>query len=364
MLTAPGWLWPEPRNPNGGALAPQSRPRVVRDARRSLLRGEWLTLLDHMPIANPRPAARPHEPGLVTPNTANKWLQKASQGKVCAVWKMLMSRGIASQGPRVIEKIMSKWQVQSQGPLPMRRTPQAAAVEKLLQGQTLHKAVRRFRQSRARDSSGWTSKTFSAILQHQNGKAAIIGMLRKTWLHETFPMICQLIGMTHSVALVKDSSGAARPIAIPSMFRKLQAGLLVVKHGEAIQRHLGEDQYGAGMANGVTKFGLWVQKEMHLHADHICLQTDISNAFGGLLRQQVLAAFEEILYDFADLVGAWLAQCPFRNRSWYCRSSFYTSRCAPRRPLLHICLLCRHEAGPAPIRSHSSTICPMGRLYR
>ena len=62
------------------------------------------------------------------------------------------------------------------------------------------------------------------------------------------------------------------------------------------------------MANGVTKFGLWVQQQMHAQDRHTCLQTDISNAFGGLHRQQVLAGFHEISQDLADLVGAWVAQ--------------------------------------------------------
>ena len=219
-----------------------------------------------------------------------------------------MSRGIAAPSARVTEEITAKWQVQPQGPLPLRRTPQAAAVEEHLQGPTLRKAIRRFRRSRTRDALGWTSNTFSAMLQQANGRMAIIGIIRRTWLHETSPLVCQLIGLTRSVALVKDNTGASRPIAIPSMYRKLQAGVLVVKHGEAIQRFLGDGQYGAAMANGVTKFGLWVQQQMHAQNQHTCLQTDISNAFGGLPRHQVLAGFHEISQDLADLVGAWLAQ--------------------------------------------------------
>ena len=62
------------------------------------------------------------------------------------------------------------------------------------------------------------------------------------------------------------------------------------------------------MANGVTKFGLWVQRQMHAHDHHTCLQTDISNAFGGLHRQQVLAGFQEVSHDLADLVGAWVLE--------------------------------------------------------
>ena len=189
-------------------------------------------------------------------------------------------------------------------PLPLRRALQAAVVEEHLQGLTLHKAIRRFRRSRTRDALGWTSNTFSEVLQHANGRMAIIGILRRTWLHETSPLVCQLIGMTQSVALVKDNTGASRPIAIPSMFRKLQAneaqrGDTTFFGGRTIRGSHGE------WCNQVWLVGT---------ATNACPESSYvpSNRYIECVRRtappQVLAGFQEISHELADLVGAWLAQ--------------------------------------------------------
>ena len=307
ILLAPAWLWPEPPKPAQKRLPPQARPKLIKEQARHFAAGEWLGLLDAMSKGTAYAVAERHEPGLVTNASAQRWLHDCQQGKLCGAWRMLISRGIAAPTAQVVEEITHKWQVQPQPVLDIQRPPAANLVTGLI-GSCLESALLRFRNGRTRDGLGWTQATFKTIIRHELGRQPLTGLIQQVWLGECSPLISQVFSMTRSVGLIKNSEGSIRPISIPSCFRKLQSTLLVLRYGTLIRDFLQDGQFGAALPNGVCRFSQWAQTLLTQNPRAICVQTDVSNAFGSMLRSQALAGLHEISDDLATLAGAWLTQ--------------------------------------------------------
>ena len=112
------------------------------------------------------------------------------------------------------------------------------------------------------------------------------------------------------VPLYKNEAGTAvRPIAIPSVHRKVLAKTTVAAFRGELQAAAGPAQHAAMASNGTLRMAQRVQTHLRReHRDCIYIRTDIQNAFNEVDRQAALDALERAHPTLAAMHFAWLHQ--------------------------------------------------------
>ena len=93
-LCMPRWLWPGPPKPQGTALAPRSRPRLLQAQAQLFHDGEIGTLLLSLQPETEEPQQQhlpPRTPGHLTHADCHRLLQAGKQGRLTTAWKQLFS---------------------------------------------------------------------------------------------------------------------------------------------------------------------------------------------------------------------------------------------------------------------------------
>eukprot|EP00971_Amphidinium_carterae_P163613 3244224-Amphidinium_carterae.1 len=81
------------------------------------------------------------------------------------------------------------------------------------------------------------------------------------------------------IPLHKNAKGDIRPIAVASVWRKLQALLALLTWGDSASSALGYHQHGIQQQDGAAQFALKLSRRAECHPKHAFLQYDLSDAF-------------------------------------------------------------------------------------
>ena len=108
--------------------------------------------------------------------------------------------------------------------------------------------------------------------------------------------------------LDKDSSGTAiRPIALPSVHRKVFAKTTVASYQPQLREAAGQQQHAAMCPHGTVRMARLLQQHARsARHEAVYIRTDIRNAFNEVNRQAALQALDKAHPELAQLHYAWL----------------------------------------------------------
>ena len=253
----------------------------------------------------------PRRPGLLTQTDCKRLMQAGRQGRLTSAWKQLFSYGVAAATPETEKMVRDKWLPAPLFPEDKRGHHATPAVARdVLTDDNLHAASRKLNRGSATDALGWTHESWTATQQLPHGAKLLRELLT---LYSTGGLGQEgqdLFNASLVVPLYKNEAGTAvRPIAIPSVHRKVLAKTTVAAfHGE-LQAAAGPAQHAAMASNGTLRMAQRVQTHLRReHRDCIYIRTDIQNAFNEVDRQAALDALERAHPTLAAMHFAWLHQ--------------------------------------------------------
>ena len=311
-LVMPRWLWPEPPRPEGRALAPRSRPRLVQTQAQHFLDRDLEWLLSAFQADHDSPedlVAPPRRPGLLTESDARRLLQAGRQKRLTAAWKQLFSFGVAGACRHIEMLFLQKW---LPAPLFPEEVPGHYATpgqaHDLLSEERIQQASRNLTRGSAIDALGWSHESWQTVQRLPHGGK----LLRKLLvLYTTGQMGHEAEDLFNSsliVPLHKNPEGTAiRPIAIPSIHRKVFARCTVALYKSDLHQAAGEHQHAAMQPDGATRMAKAIQAHLRNPDNHtVYLRTDIRNAFNEVNRAAALQALATAHPHLAGLQHAWL----------------------------------------------------------
>ena len=311
-LCMPRWLWPEPPKPQGTVLAPRSRPRLLQAQAQLFHDGDFSSLLTSLQPDSAEPQQQhlpPRTPGHLTHADCQRLLQAGKQGRLTTAWKQLFSFGVAGCNSDTVQKIRDKW-------IPAPLFPDtvqghhatAAMVREVLTDEAVRAASRKLNRGSAMDALGWSHEAWTLVFSQPHGRHL---------LQELLLLYCtgglghegeDLFNASLVIPLYKDSRGEAiRPIAVPSVHRKVLAKTTVTAFRPELQRSAGSAQYAAMSSNGTLRMAQAVQQHLRQpSAKAVYIRTDIRNAFNEVSRQAALDALRNAHPTLGSLHHAWL----------------------------------------------------------
>ena len=312
FLTAPRWLWPTPRTP-GHPLPPHTRPRLIATRARQAMNGEWATLFESLrtPMATVGPLPAPKPADLLTEQECHHILRAAQDGRLSTAWRRLRSYGLLTPGPSTTAAVASKWAVPATIALPAAPPhlgPEAVAV--LVTERTLAHAMSQLRSGSAPDALGWHHENVRLLFREDRFSRTLLALMHAYLTASLGATPTDLFNVSSLTALSKDASGSsARPIAVPTAFRKLIAIVLLHHWHPTVTAHVSPHQFGAGTRDGSLLFAASLRSRVDLPgASSVYIRTDVSNAFGSLHRCRVLTEAEALDPRLAQALGPWLAR--------------------------------------------------------
>ena len=312
LLLAPRWLWPEPTKNANQPLEAYARPRLIQDRAELWSSGQHMTLLalaaarDTVPAPVAAPAA-PLEPGTVNQALAARLLHMAKQGRHTTVWRQLYSHGLAPPGEATLAALQDKWL--PTGPttisLNHRSTPREAGL--LCSRVTLRTAVRELGRGAAADVIGWHHENICALSSQEPFLLVLIELLQSYCTQDLGTVALDTINASLPLPLSKGSQAqGVRPLAIPTVFRKLIGKLVVHKWRKALADHSSPHQFAALRSNGCHLCAREARSLINRASSNVLVRCDIANAFNSIDREAVLQAFHDISPELAHSQCAWL----------------------------------------------------------
>ena len=263
IVRAPALLWPQP--PPAEKRRPYSRVRICKERLQALHEGRWTTLFQHSPHTPGRKRNTEPTPGcpdsLLWKRERSALLKAMQHHRVCTAWKRLHSLGLPEACELTVAKIAEKWSPQDD-PLPDRQS-----------GLTLTECLRQ-----------------------------LIGHLSTAWVGEqpqhlqtlsTEHIAWRMVSIYKIVALKRNTAGAVRPIAMPTVWHKLAAHIQVQESGAVICSLTEPYQYALGASNPAHAVGDAMAARVCELEDPVVVQLDIANAYGGLKRHYIDKALRD-----------------------------------------------------------------------
>ena len=116
-----------------------------------------------------------------------------------------------------------------------------------------------------------------------------------------------LLNASLLIPLYKNGKGdAVRPIAVPSVFRKVYARATLARHRNALSEATGPHQYAAMTKDGARLIASHLRRHQETSSKDVYLRTDIHNALNEVDRQKVLQALEAAHPLLAASQFSWL----------------------------------------------------------
>ena len=259
---------------------------------------------------DPRPGTETTAPGVVTDQNARAWLGEAVRGRAAQAWRKLRSWGCAPHTAEVRAQVEAKWTIQPQHTLPPWQIPRVEVLDALTSAARMARAQRHYQKTKASDALGWSPAVFRQLLGQPQGRKGLILALKAMWLHELSGLSLALSMVYRSIPLLKNGQGQVRPIAMPTMVRKLQATLTCLHFQEIISDHVGVTQFGT-QKSGCARFGRWASLQKKRFVNHACVQLDLQDAFCSIDRRILHARLNEFSPDLASVRSCWLATPSF-----------------------------------------------------
>ena len=292
-LTMPRWLWPEPGK-KGQHLPPNARPQLMKERANAFLSNDWPLLIheiSHDTAFLDPPASPERSPGVLTEADHRRLLHVARQGRLTAAWRQLYSHGVAASTLDTQRLLEQKWIPAPAFPTERRGqhlTP--ADAFDLVHHAAVFKASSTLPHGSNTDVLGWTHESWQALYRQPHGQKLLTEL---QVLYATGALGREgtdLFNSCLAIPLKKSTDGTSlRPIAIPTVFRKVFARICVAKFRPELQEAARPHQYAAMCADGSRSIALALRHQRrHDGGDQIYLRTDRHNAFNQADRQATL----------------------------------------------------------------------------
>ena len=311
-ICLPRWLWPEPPKAPGTVLAPRSRPRLVQAQAQMFQDGDISGLLAALqPDDGPQPQQHTpaRTPGHLTHADCHRLLQAGKQGRLTTAWKQLFSYGVAGSNANTEQMLKDKWLPAPPFPVPLQGHHASPAVaHEVLTEDAIRAASRKLNKGSAIDALGWSHEAWIMVYNQPHGRQL---------LQELLLLYCtgglghegeDLLNASLVIPLYKDARGSSvRPIAVPSVHRKILAKVTVAAFRPELQRAAGAAQHAAMTSNGTLRMAQQVQRHLHqADSNAVYIRTDIRNAFNEVSRQAALDALGRAHPTLGAIHHSWL----------------------------------------------------------
>ena len=263
--------------------------------------------MDSAPTAGGPPAS----PGVLDGRACRSLLLAADAGRLHTAWRKIQSYGLAPINDTTVAGLRAKWSPPSiDPPHPSRPTLDGHAVMDLTAPIPMQKALRQLKRQTAPDCLGWTTETVQQLAVQPELRilpAFLCGLYLCRAGGEVFEDACNA---SRLLPLWKDPQGQGlRPIAIPTVWRKLAAQLLLQRWGPALRAAAGPYQFSAGTPDGANRFASATRAAMDAtNCSHALLRTDVSNAFGSVHRSSLFEVLHSIDPTLVASYSPWLAR--------------------------------------------------------
>ena len=276
--------------------------------------GEWDTLLET--LIHPQTAPRstdmtPQSPDVLTPAAARSLLHAGQQHRLSTFWRRLHSYGLLSPCPSTTDKVSAKWSQQPQLPAPADAPLLTQGeVAELFPLEALDRAVQRLHVGAAPDAMGWHAESFSALYRDPRIRRSFHAIEQAYFSGQLGTTAWDLFNASSLIPLSKDSQGSGvRPIAMPSVWRKLAGLMILHKWRSPLTRAMGQHQFGAMRKDGSLQFAAHVRAKLDTAQDPmVVMRCDVQNAFGAIHRTQVLAAASAVDPALSKSLTPWLCR--------------------------------------------------------
>ena len=309
----PRWLLPEPPLPSNGRLQPQARPQIIKQRCSLFQQGHWDRLYTHMTPSHVNSHVPEDEvaPELITLKEAKAVIAAARTGKLTAAWRRLHTFGLLPPSDTTCRLVREKWDPSSEATPPADVTSMTTAEStRLVTPSSLRKASRSLRAGSASDALGWFHETIHQLLKDDRLVKVLVAVLQSYFSDTLGHRQMLLLNGSAIIPLAKSRArDAARPIAIPTAFRKLAATICLQHWRPLIAESVGDAQHGAPQRDGSLRFASSLQSHLQ-HAPPGCvfIRTDVMNAFGTIDRQAVLSRAKALDPRLCQALVPWLGK--------------------------------------------------------
>ena len=189
------------------------------------------------------------------------------------------------------------------------RFVQPAEAAAFLDASELRKVGRTLRRGTAPDALGWTAESWQTLASRDEVFPVLRELLLQYVTGHSGTIAQDLCNLSRLVPLYKDGTGdSLRPIAIPSIWRKV-IGKTTVGHFRVELRHAaGSNQYAAMTSDGGARMAAQTRWQAHSQHDIVFVRTDIQNAFNEVSRHAVFEALSYASPLLAASQYAWLSR--------------------------------------------------------
>ncbi len=318
--------------------------RLVRERVGALLRGDWATLLADVRASAAGLARSRSRAGASERDEsylADEVCRKALAGEFSRAAALLASPGLAPLTAETAQRLQALLQPRpSEGPLPAQ--PRAHAAPALWATKETKRALRSTPKGSGAAVGGGRWEHWRVVLGAPAALKALHEVLQRVASANLPPSAAAALALSKLTALRK-SGGGVRPIAAPSLLRRLTGRLLVSTRKKELAEALGRRQFAVGTAAGAEVLGHSVRALTEEDPALVLLCLDAKNAYGTASREKCLEALGRVapeLLPCADLFCRRTSQYLFWDAAGACHRLTATSgvdQGDPLAPLLFAC---------------------------
>jgi hypothetical protein len=323
----------------------QDLSRLVRDRVGALLRGEWAGLLaaaraSAKSLATSRAASKDERPN--DAHLADEVCRKALAGEYSRAAALLASPGLAP--PTEETKLTLQQLLQPPGRLlePLPPLPRRGPAPALWSCRDTKRALRSTPKGGGAAVGGARWEHWRVVLSKPSALSALHEVLQKIASANLPTSAADALALSKLTAL-KKPGGGVRPIAAPSLLRRLAGRLLVSTRKQELATALGRRQFAVGTAAGAEVLGHSVRALTEADPDLVLFCLDAKNAYGTASRSDCLVALAREapeLFAFAQLFCRRTSQYLLWDAAGEChclRATSGVDQGDPLAPLLFAC---------------------------
>ena len=328
----------------GARSSTEDRARLVRGRVAALERGEWLELLEHARAAgrglavSRRVTPREHTDQIL----ADSVIRKAMAEEFSRAAQLLGSPGLAPLTDDTAERMQHLLQPRPRAsPASEERAP-AVDQEDLLDEGTFKKVLKSSPVGSGAAVGGCRFEHWKVVLGSPSAFAALLGVCQRLARGHVPECAAKALALSKLTPLLKPGGGI-RPIAAPSILRRLVGKALVRERKEDLASALGKQQFAIGTTAGTEVLAHSARALAEDDPDIVFLALDAENAYCSVARATCLAelaALSPALVPCAELFSKRLSHYYFWDSKGKCHqltASDGVDQGDPLAPLLFAC---------------------------
>jgi hypothetical protein len=266
--------------------------RLVRERVGRLLRGDWAALLAEARTtarALRRNRGKNTEAQRDESYLADEVCRKALAGEYSRACALLASPGLAPLNAETAERLQALLQPPDRATPPLEPRPRPAAGPALFSERDTRTALKSTPKGSGAAVGGARWEHWRVVLSSPDALGAFHEVLLRVAAANLPAEAADVLALSKLTALRKPGGGV-RPIAAPSLLRRLTGRLLVTTRKKKLAEGLGKHQYAVGVPAGTELLAHTVRALTEDNPDLVLLALDAKNAYGTASRADCLTA--------------------------------------------------------------------------